>query len=249
MTGAKRSEATVEGQQLARGEVAKAGLEVRAARRRRRLTQSALARRAGLSRSRLAEIEGGDGAHASLDHWFALAKALGLYLMFEFGRDPQQEVRDAGHLDMQGLVVRVAEAAGWKPEWESRSSRRWIDVRLEDRKGRRILIVECWNTFGDLGEAVRSSDYKVREAAERAVAIAGDGQPFAVGLVWVVRDSKANRDLVARYGSLLESRFRGSSVAWLRALAGGAMPNEPGLLWCDVKATRLFARRQPRPRP
>ena len=246
MPGAKRSEADTEGRRLARIEVTRAGRELQAARQRRHLSQAVVARRAGLSRSRLAEIEGGDGFHASLDHWFALAKALGLYLRFEFGRDPQAELRDARHLDIQELVVRVA-APGWKAEWESRSGRRSIDVRLEDRQRRRILIVECVNTMGDLGEAMRSSDYKVREAEQRAVAIAGGGEPFEVGLVWVVRDTRANRQLVGRYARLLDSRFTGSSMEWVRALVvGGRMPTQSGLIWCDIRASRLFARRRSR---
>jgi transcriptional regulator with XRE-family HTH domain len=245
MPGIKRPVAAIEGTQLAALAARKAGSEVRASRVRRRLTQAALASRVSISRPRLADIEAGRGAGVPLEHWFAIAKALGLYLRFEFGRDPQQDVRDAGHLDIQELVVRVATAAGWKAEWESRSNRRWIDVRLEDRKRRRILIVECVNTLGDLGEAVRSSDYKVREAEQRAVAIAGDGEPFEVGLMWVVRDSRANRDLVGRYEALLESRFTGSSVEWVRALVvGGPMPSQAGLVWSDLRATRLFARRK-----
>ncbi|MEP7379856.1 MAG: helix-turn-helix transcriptional regulator [Chloroflexota bacterium] len=223
------------------------GGAVRQARERRRLKQGALAARVGLSQARLAEIEAGNGGGAPAEVWFALGEALGLYLRFEFARDPQQDLRDAGHLDIQELVVRVAEPAGWKAEWESRSRNRWIDVRLEDRLRRRILIVECTNTLGDLGEAMRSSDYKVREAEQRAVAIGGEGEPFAVGLVWVIRDTKANRELVGRYRRLLESRFSGPSVAWLRVLqVGGPMPGQPGLIWSDLRATRLFARRRPR---
>jgi transcriptional regulator with XRE-family HTH domain len=200
------------------------------------VSQESLAVRAGLSRARLAEIEGGDGFHTSLDHWFAIARALGIYLRFEFGRDPQAELRDAGHLDIQELVVRMASPAGWKAEWESASGTRWTDVRLQDRQRRRMVIVECWNTFGDLGAAIRSSDYKVRAVTD------GD-----VGLLWVVRDTRANRQLLHRYGGLLESKFAGSSVEWLKALmVGGPMPRGAGLVWSDVRATRLFARRRAR---
>jgi transcriptional regulator with XRE-family HTH domain len=234
MPGNKRSEAAVEGQRLARLEAIKAGRQVRVARRRRRVSQESLAIRAGLSRARLAEIEGGDGFHTSLDHWFALARALGIYLRFEFGRDPQAQLRDAGHLDIQELVVRTAGPAGWQAEWESSTGSRWIDVRLVDRPMRRTLIVECWNTFGDLGAAIRSSDYKVTELGD-------------AGLLWVVRDTRANREVVKRYAALIESRFSGSSVGWIKALVvGGPMPRGSGLVWSDVRATRLFARRRAR---
>jgi hypothetical protein len=169
--------------------------------------------------------------------WFALADALGLYLRFEFGRDPQAELRDAGHLDIQQLVVRVATVAGWKAEWESRSRERSIDVRLEDGPHHRIVIVECINTMTDLGAQMRSSDYKMREAEQRL--------GLTAGLIWVVRDTKANRDLARRYADLLESKFSGSSVAWIRTLkAGSDMPKLAGLVWSDARATRLFARRR-----
>lgn len=237
MAGMKRPKARLIGADRAARAARDLGRAVRAARERRHLRQDALAARAGLSQARLAAIEAGQGGGAPAEVWFALAEALGIYLRFEFGRDPQVELRDAGHLDIQELVVRQA-AAGWKAEWESRSGRRSIDVRLEDRQRRRILIVECVNTLGDLGEAMRSSDYKVREA---------ERQWPEVGLLWVVRDSKANRQLVGRYGRLLESRFSGSSVEWVRALVvGGPMPRHPGLIWSDLKATRLFARRRAR---
>lgn len=246
-TKRRRSQALIVGEQRAAQAAVSLGQSVRSARRRRRLTQQALADRVGISRQRIGDVELGKSLALPMSVWFALGEALGIYLRFEFGRDPQAGLRDAGHLDIQELVMRVAIAAGWKAEWESRSGRRSIDVRLEDRQRRRILIVECVNTLGDLGEAMRSSDYKVREAELRAVAIAGDGQLFDVGLVWVVRDTKADRELVGRYGRLLDSRFTGSSVEWIKALVvGGRMPGQAGLVWSDARATRLFARRRAR---
>lgn len=230
----RRTAARIEGERLAVVAVRDLGCSVRNGRRQRRLTQQSLARQVGISRQRLGDIEAGRGAAVPTADWFALARALGIYLRFEFGRDPQQQLRDAGHLDIQQLVVRVATAAGWRAEWESRTSGRWTDVRLEHPKTGRLLVVECWNTFGDLGEAIRSSDYKLRELAGSEA-----------GLLWVVRDTRANRELVGRYGSLLESRFKGSSVGWVRALIGGGeMPSQPGLVWCDVNARRVFARRR-----
>jgi hypothetical protein len=112
-----------------------------------------------------------------------------------------------------------------------------------------LVIAECWNSFGDLGASSRSSDRKVAEAEQRALAVGGEGGPFKVGLVWVVRDTKANRELVGRYEHIFAARFRGSSAQWVHALArAGAMPSEPGLVWCDVRATRIFAHRRHRTR-
>jgi hypothetical protein len=202
----------------------------------------------GISQARLADIEAGKAAGAPAEVWFALAEALGRYLRFEFARDPQAELDDARHLDIQELVLRVALAGGWERGFEARS-REWgtdrsIDVRLLQRRLRRLVIAECWNTFGDLGAATRSSERKVRDAEEQAVALAGDGPPYQVGLVWIVRDTNANRAIVARYEHIFASRFPGSSAGWTRALMQQApMPKQPGLVWCDLRATRLFARR------
>src|SRR5688572_21524484 len=147
MAGVKRPRARLVGSDRAARATRDLGGAISAARNRRHLRQDALAARVGLSQARLAAIEAGHGGGAPAEVWFALAEALGLYLRFEFGRDPQAELRDAGHADIQEMVMRVA-APGWKPEWESRSGRRSIDVRLEDRQRRRILIVECVNTLG-----------------------------------------------------------------------------------------------------
>ena len=169
----------------------------------------------------------------------------------KFARDPQAELADAGHLAIQELVVRVAKAAGWEVSVEA-PSRAWasgrsIDVRLTDRRTRQIVVVECWNTFGDLGAASRSGNAKVADEELRAVAIAGEGRPFRVGLVWVVRNTKANREVLARYPGFFESRLPGSSARWIDTIGEtAAMPPGPGLVWCDLHATRLLARRRPR---
>jgi transcriptional regulator with XRE-family HTH domain len=193
MPGTKRPAVRISGARLAASVASVAGAEVRTSRRRRRLSQASLARQVGISRPRLADIEAGRGASVPLEVWLALGQALGRYLRFEFARDPLTEVVDAGHLLIQELMIRVAKAAGWEVSFESPSgvsdSGRSIDVRLIDRRGRRLVIVECWNTFGNLGAATRSSNRKLHEAEANAVAVAGDGGPFAVGLCWVVRDT------------------------------------------------------------
>lgn len=115
-----------------------------------------------------------------------------------------------------------------------------------------LILVECWNTFGDLGAAIRSTNRKQAEAAELAVAIGAD-RTHRVFSCWVVRDVERNRQLVARYPELFASTFRGSSTLWVKALNEPAAsssrqdpPAELGLVWCDVRATRLFAWRRGR---
>jgi DNA-binding XRE family transcriptional regulator len=57
----KRRESAAEGARLNREQLSKAGGDVKAARRRRRMTQQQLADRAGLSRPTLSAIERGHG--------------------------------------------------------------------------------------------------------------------------------------------------------------------------------------------
>ena len=123
-------------------------------------------------------------------------------------------------------------------------SRHSTDVGLRDDARRRLILVECWNTIGDFGAGARSSARKLAEAEALAIAIGGS-RPYAVFGCWVIRATRANRDLVDRYPEIFRARFPGSSLQWLNALQRGDVPpTEPGLVWCDVGATRLFAWRR-----
>jgi len=250
MAGTKRSAARIRGASLATEAITDLGRELKISRERRRLHQQTLAARVGISRALLAKMEAGRATGTPPETWFALAVALDRYLKFEFARDPLQELADAGHADIQELVLRVAKPAGYKGGFELRTRptdpSRSIDVPLVSHQQRRMVIAECWNTFGDLGGAARSSLQKLAFATEAAVVLGGDGEPYAVGLCWVVRDTKRNRELVARYQHIFDAFLPGSSLAWVKALSvpGAPMSAQPGLVWCDVRATRLFARRR-----
>jgi hypothetical protein len=103
-----------------------------------------------------------------------------------------------------------------------------------------MAVVEIWDWFDDVGEALRSLDGKVAAAARHT---AQDGRR-ASGL-WVVRATRRNRSLVAELHAVFAAKFPGSSRAWLRAFAepNAAMPPQNGLVWADVHATRLFGAR------
>ncbi|HEY7599016.1 MAG TPA: hypothetical protein VH741_03735 [Candidatus Limnocylindrales bacterium] len=121
------------------------------------------------------------------------------------------------------------------------------DVGLRDDRIRTLLLVECWNTIGDIGAAVRSTRRKLAEAEALAVVAGAERDAYRVAGCWVVRDSRRNRELVARYPELFASTFSASSAAWVRCLMIGDIrpPTEAGLVWCDRAATRLFAWRRP----
>jgi transcriptional regulator with XRE-family HTH domain len=212
---------------------------VRSERRRKRRTQSQLGERVGLTRSRISEIERGLGAGAPLEAWIALGMALDRPLAVSFTRSVSADApADAGHLALQELALRLAARHGIRGTFElpSRPSdpARSIDVGLRDDAGRRLILEECWNTIADLGAAARSSTRKLVEAADLATVLGDGGTAYGVHLVWLIRPTAANRELVRRYPSVFRSRFPGSSARWARAInEGGPPPEEPGIVWLD----------------
>jgi transcriptional regulator with XRE-family HTH domain len=256
MTKLKRRELAGQAVRLNLEQIAKLGGELRSARLSRRLTQTQLGARVGLARSTVSDIERGRGGGHTLDAWQRLALAVDRPLRVELRRDAREEPVDAGHLVLQELVMRLGRRAGFGGTFELPSRRsdpsRSTDVGLRDDRARLLVLVECWNTFGDVGAAVRSTNRKLAEAAELAIAVGGE-RPHRVAGCWVVRDVERNRQLLARYPELFASRFPASSVAWVKALGGevgnstaprSAPPGELGLVWCDSRATRLFAWRK-----
>jgi len=109
-----------------------------------------------------------------------------------------------------------------------------------------LIQVECWNTFGDLGAAIRATNRKAAEAAAHAIAATpGDTEPYRVATVWVVRATATNRRLLATYPYMIDAAFPGSSRSWCRALTDGtAPPAEPGIVWFDPSTGRLTEHRR-----
>lgn len=221
------------------------GLGVRSGRERLRLTQDGLADRVGVDQTRISQIELGKGGGAPLTLWIAIAMALDRPLAVSFTR-PLGETRqpiDTGHLAMQEYLLSLARATGrvatfelpTRPSDPSRS----IDVCVRDLPNRVLIVEEAWNTFGDLGGAIRATHLKQAEAADLA-AVIDDGPSFRVATVWVVRDTATNHALVARYPEILGSAFPGSSRAWVKALTSAATPPlQSGLVWFDPGMHRL----------
>ena len=223
------------------------GSQIQQLRERRGLTRSDLAARAGLGRMVESRIERGV-TNPDLDALQRIAVALGRPLLVSFGaRDPNEPPADAAHLAIQELVLRLGRSAGYVGTFElaTRPAEPWrsADVGLANPPARRLIHVECWNTIGDVGAAVRSSNRKRAELDD--LAIARWGPEATANLVWVIRASARNRALVARYPEVFARALVGSSRAWVAALTAGAEPpRHPGLVWCDVAATRLFAWRR-----
>lgn len=186
----------------------------------------------------------GRGGALSLDVWQRLALSVGRPLRFELIRDGLEGTDDAGHLAVQELVLRLGRGAGYMRSFElalrPSDPTHSADVGLRDDHGRRLVFIEVWNSFGDIGASARSLDRKLAEAEQLAVAIGGE-QPYSVHGCWVVRATRRNRMLVDRYPEVFATRFPGSSLGWVRTLVrGDPPPAGPGLVWSDVAATRLY---------
>jgi hypothetical protein len=199
----------------------------------------------------VSRVERGLGSGVTLAGLQRMAVALGIRLNIELARDPVQDTTDAGHLPIQELVLRTLRRSGRTSlaELPTRPAEPWrsADVVGIDDKTRCITIAECWNTFGDVGASLRTSNRKQADADTLAVSRWGTADA-SVGLVWIIRDTARNRALVRRYPELFRSRFPGSSRDWLRSLVDGrAQPNEAGLVWCDIASTRLFSWRRGAP--
>ncbi|HUQ77456.1 MAG TPA: helix-turn-helix transcriptional regulator [Patescibacteria group bacterium] len=228
------------------------GRAIKSARVRRRLTQAGLGAKVGVSQSEVSRIELGYGRSVPLTTWISIARELGLRLRFDLARDWQEAPIDAGHLAIQELLLGLARATGCAGTFElpirPNDPARSIDVFVRDDLRRRLLVEEAWNSFGDIGAGARSFDRKMAAARDFAVVIGGD-RPYAVAGVWVVRATRRNRELVARYPEVFATKFPGSSARWVRTLkVGQPPPSEPGLVWTDSRTTDVHAWRRRRDR-
>ena len=240
-----RSSAEIVGRREGMAIAATLGGQARAWRRAKRYSIAHVARRVGMSVARLSEIERGLGARAPLETWVALGIALDRPLAVTFSRSPDGRSTgplDAGHLEIQEYVLRLARATGrpgafevpTRPSDPSRST----DVGFRDPATRVRFLAECWNTFGDLGAAVRATRRKQFEAAAA-------WPEDRIATVWIVRATAVNRDLLARYPSIIDAAFPGSSRRWVGALVEGSPPpREPGIVWYDPGTRRLMDRRR-----
>jgi transcriptional regulator with XRE-family HTH domain len=250
MARRRRTNLEAEAARQLQSSLVREGAKIRRARKRRGWTQAQLGRKVGLAQSTISQMERGEGGTLALETWQRVALVLGLPLSIELGRDAHEEPADAGHLGIQELVLRLGRESGYLRTFElptrPADPARSTDVGLTDDSQRRLTLIECVNTFGNIGAAARSSDRKRAEAEALAISI-GRGQPYTVHACWVVKASRRNREIVGRYPELFESRFPGSSRGWVGALArGSAPPDGLGLVWCTVSATRIFEwRRHP----
>lgn len=243
----KRTSAEIAGAREAAAIAAVLGRDARTTRQHRRVSQTELGRRVGLSQSQISHLEAGFGQHTSIATWTAIGVALNRPLAIGFSRNIAAPLlRDAGHLAAQELVLRMAAAHGRTGQFElatrPANPSLSIDVCLHDRRQRILFIIEIWNRLDDLGAAARSTARKVAEATQFAETRA---DPDRVAWCWLLVDTAANREIVRRFPAVVGAMFDGSSQGWVGALTEGATPpDRPGIAWVDPRAGRLTALRR-----
>lgn len=208
--------------------------------------QRQVAAEAGISQPRCSDLELGRGAGATIETWTIAAEAVGQQLVAFLEHVPgAARPRDYEHIKRQQLVVGIAVKGGWRPMPEhpidaDALRSRSIDVFLTRAPGSEAVVVEIWDWFADVGDAMRGLDGKTA-AVTRMLEDRRAG-PWRVGGLWVVRGTRRNRMLVREVQDLFAAKFGGSPRAWLSALgrADTPMPALPGLVWTDVGGTRLI---------
>lgn len=225
------------------------GRALRDGRLQRRWTQRESSAESGLAQPTWSLLERGGGAGVSLRVGVRASYAVESDLRAYLDRaSSTSSPRDAVHLRHQELIIRESQRGGWRGNAEvdlggASDSPPVAGVILG--RGSTISLWEVWDWFADVGAALRSFDRKVTRLAART------GTGSAPASCWVIRATRHNRRLVAQHAALFASRFRGSGIAWLKALvsADHEPPAEPALLWVTVRGDRLFAARLRTPRP
>jgi transcriptional regulator with XRE-family HTH domain len=244
----RASQFEIAGHERAKVIALRTGVALRDVRRSLGLKQAEVGRRAGISQVHVSRLEHGSEIGASLDTWARVAAAVGEQLVTFIEHVPgSDQPRDLQHVRRQSALVTIAAKGGWRalPEFaidEGKSRSRSIDVALIRPETREAVVAEIWDWFDDVGSGLRSLDGKVAGLSSRLARAGGlTGAPWRVGALYIVRDTRRNRRLIAELGGLFAARFRGSSHGWLSALTNPdrAVPLEAGLLWSDQAGLAL----------
>ena len=244
-----RAGRAVAGRLRARTVAIRLGIGLRDARLTAGRTQAEIADRAGVSQGLISLIERGHGRSASIETWACIAAAVGeQFVGFLERASGAAQPRDIEHLRRQSALIELASAGGWSalPELavDPGSIRsRSIDVVLMREATSEAVVVEVWDWFDDVGASLRGLDAKVTALGPRLAA------EWRIEGLFIVRDTRRNRTLVAELRPLFAARFSGSAVDWLRALGSPTtrLPDGHGFVWSDAK-NHFIASRLGRPK-
>jgi transcriptional regulator with XRE-family HTH domain len=193
---------------------------LRAIRRRRRLSQRALASRIGVSQQELSRMEREDlldGQMGIVNRW---ARNLGADLVIDLRVDGQRPLTDEAHAKLQNSVLESLRASGWIAEPEVSYSifgeRGRVDILAFHPVLRILLVIEIKTRVDDVQNLLGLLDAKARLASD--LAATRSWSPTQVVPVLVVEENRTARRRVAEHAALF-TRFdlRGrDGHTWLR---------------------------------
>ncbi len=211
---------------------------------RQRMTQAALAARAGVTRRAVSLLECGHVAQLRLQEVEAIVAALGGRLDVRlFWNGPELDrLLDAGHAAIGASVKRLLERWGWVVRVEVSFShfgeRGRIDLVAWHPASGVLLVIEIKTDFVDVQSLLGTLDMKARLARGAVERFGWDVRSVVPVIVFL--DARTIRNRLARVDSLFD-RFvlRGRAAkTWLRQPSG--VPT--GLLWFTAGPPELPSR-------
>jgi len=204
------------------------GASLRALRRRGGLRQEDVARPAGVSRSTVARIEGGDVSGITVGTLTAVFEAVGARVEIRplWRGAAMDRLLDEGHARLSGQTLKLLRGWGWDTQVEVSfahyGERGSIDILAWHAPSRTLLVVEIKSELGSVEGLLRPLDAKVRLVAGIAAERFG-WRAVQVCSVVVLPEDASGRRQVARHAAVLDIALphRSREVRrWLRAPVG-----------------------------
>ncbi len=231
MTGLSRK-AIHEGDRLLRRTSMRFAEEFRGIRLRAGVSQAAVARAIGVTRSVVCRIERGD---PSVSHLIRARAASALGAEFRMAIYPQDAplIHDAVHARLVERILALRHRE-WRAVVESPvpgPGRRSSDIRLD--RGTTAVLIE-------VESRVQAFEAVIRECAGKRAAVAAVAAPaHHVHVVLALPPTRHHRALVTAHPEIVATAFPASSMSIMRALRDPLIewPGD-GILWCQVATRR-----------
>lgn len=195
------------------------------------LSQSEVAKAAGIAQGHLSDIEAGE-AEPSLKVLGRLGAALGLDLSVRYFANTGPRVRDRLQLPMEQAILEAAHPR-YRPDLEVRvwrPVRGVIDLVLHDRTAPLSVATEVHSQ-------IRRAEQQIRWANEKADALAAlpDMQGRRICRLLVLRNTASNRELVKAAPAVFTAAYPGAAADAYAALTGEvARLSAASILWVEL---------------
>jgi transcriptional regulator with XRE-family HTH domain len=204
------------------------GQLLRAVRKRRGLSQAAVAGLAGISQQLVAALESGRIEGTTVRTLRRLGTVLEIYLPFEprWRGGSADRLLDRAHAALVERVVAILRRDGWEVIVEYTFShfgeRGAIDIVAWHAASRTLVVIEIKPRLFNVQNLLSTMDRKAR-LARLLLARERGWQPLAVGRLVVMNDTTANRGAVRRHREIFATSLPAGSRTcrrWLRQPEG-----------------------------